>query len=58
MKRIVNIKEEPEIVAQLQRLADAEGTSLAAVYRRAVRLFLATLPTNGKPPKATDHIAA
>jgi hypothetical protein len=59
MKRIVNIKEEPEIVAQLQRVAASEGTTLSAIYRRAARLFLSTVPTNGKPPKdQPESIAA
>lgn len=58
MKRIVNIKEEPEIVQQIQRVADAEGTTVSAIYRRAVRLFLSTLPASGKRPENTERQAA
>lgn len=58
MKRLVNIKEEPEIIDQLKRVADAEGESLSAIYRRAARLFLATLPTTGNEPKPVKRVAA
>lgn len=58
MKRIVNIKEEVEIVEQLKRVANAEGSTLSAVYRRATRLFLSTLPTSGKSPKEVERQAA
>lgn len=60
MKRIITIKEDPEFVKQIQRVAESEGTTLSAIYRRAARVFLSTLPTNGKPPKdrpAVDHAA-
>lgn len=58
MKRLVNIKEEPEIIEQLKRIADAEGESLSAIYRRCTRLFLSTLPTSGKNPKEVERVAA
>lgn len=51
MKRIVNIKEEAEIVDALKRVAVAEGASLSAIYRRAARLFLSSIPTNGESAK-------
>jgi hypothetical protein len=59
MKRLVNIKEDPAIVEQLQRVAASEGTTLSAIYRRAARLFLATVPTSGKSPKdQPEQVAA
>lgn len=58
MKRLVNIKEETEIVDALKRVADAEGESLSAIYRRAARLFLSTLPTSGKEPNPAKRVAA
>jgi hypothetical protein len=46
-QRSVNFREEQKIIEQLQRIADAEGSSLSAIYRRLGRLFLASLPHNG-----------
>ena len=52
MKRIITIKEDPEFISLVQAQAEREGTTLSAIYRRAVRVFLSTLPTSGKQPTA------
>lgn len=58
MKRPIAIREEIKVVEQMQRIADAEGLSLSAVYRRAARLFLSTLPKTGNTPKEPEQVAA
>lgn len=44
-RAFVSFKEDVDIVARYQQLADEEGTSAAALYRRALRRYLLSLPT-------------
>lgn len=48
-----SIQEDPEVLKQVDRLANIEGATRAALYRRAMRYFLLTIvPTSRNTPEA------
>lgn len=58
--RIV-VDEDTEIVGRIDAIADAEGTSRAAIIRRAIRrmlLSLPTVPTCGYIPQDDEQVTA
>lgn len=47
-----SIQEDPEILRAVDQLVEAEGTTRAAIYRRAMRRFLlSTVPTSRNLPE-------
>jgi hypothetical protein len=50
-KTTICIVEDPSIIERLKKIAKNEDESLSVIYRRAVRLFLSTIPQNGNIPQ-------
>lgn len=45
-RTFVSFPEDEAIVARYKQIAEAEATSASAIYRRALRFYLASLPAN------------
>lgn len=57
----VSFDEDIDIMRRVDEIAEAEGTSRAAIIRRAIRrmlLSLTTVPTSGFIPQDDEQVAA